>query len=186
MAERADPECSGFKVGSQYRDNFIDRYTWANNYIYGIVLDIPTGMGWGTSLLTNADRIIGIDRDKEAIDKAISLYSSSHITFLRGLMQDIPIKDNSIDSIVCLEGYEHICRDDQFILINELFRVIKSKGTIVMSIPVSDRTGKQSGNEFHLHEPTMIEVDESIKDKFIIQERTVVNDNAKYRMCPRW
>ncbi len=73
MAERAHPEDPGFKdkmLGlkeNRYKKKLYDRYKFCNNFINGkSVLDIPCGVGWGTSLLKKAKSIIGIDISSEA------------------------------------------------------------------------------------------------------------------------
>ena len=131
--------------------------------MYGTVLDIPTGMGWGASLLTNAENIIGIDIDEKAIEKASSLYSN--LLLITGDMTQIPIRDNVFDTIICNEGYEHIVRKDQFSLMSELRRVIKSNGILLMAIP---EKGHSNNNPFHLYEPTIEEVKDTLKNKFRI------------------
>ena len=58
MAERAHPEHKGFKdkffglFKNKYKQNLYKRYLFCNDYISNkIVLDVPCGTGWGTSLL---------------------------------------------------------------------------------------------------------------------------------------
>ena len=98
MSERAHPEDPGFHEGSPYRENLYKRYTFANTYTKGKdVLDVPCGVGWGTSLLS-AKCVAGIDISKEAVDYAKKHYLG--IDFLVGNMANIHFKDKRIDVLV--------------------------------------------------------------------------------------
>ena len=161
MIERADPNNTMYKIGTQPERALINRYKWANKFARGVTIDIPVGMGWGASTLSNADSLIGIDISEEAIDRGRELYPE--IDFVHGDMLNIPLGDNVADTIVCLEGYEHLDKEDQPVLINELYRVIKYGGTLLMTIPLKRAV---NDNPFHKHEPTWEEVMSSIDGKF--------------------
>jgi len=49
----------------------------------------------------------------------------------------IPLKNNSVDLVLCLDVIEHICDDRA--LIKEITRVLKEEGFLVISTPVADR-----------------------------------------------
>ena len=107
MAERADPRIEGFKEGSIYRDCLFERYEFCNKYIKDkIIMDIPCGVGWGTSLLKGANELIGVDISEEALSFAKETYKE--IEFKQGSMTSIPSENLSIEVLICLEGYEHI------------------------------------------------------------------------------
>ena len=164
MSERAHPEDPGFHEGSPYRENLYKRYTFANVYTKGKnVLDVPCGVGWGTSLL-NARSVTGIDISKEAVDYAKKHYPG--IDFLVGNMANIPLPDKSIDVAVCLEGYEHVTRDVGIRFLNETVRILRKDGLLVMSCPVILPGGRHSGNPYHLYEPTAEEIEKILDNKF--------------------
>src|SRR4030042_3275907 len=113
MAERAHPDLNGFKdklfglIKSPYKKNLYSRYEFCNKYIKNkVVLDIPCGMGWGTSLLKGYKSLFGVDIGKEAIKEAKNRYPG--MNFKVGSMINIEFKDSFFDVIVCLEGLEHI------------------------------------------------------------------------------
>jgi len=177
--ERADPDIKGYEIGSISRNNLINRYKWVNTFVKGITLDIPAGMGWGTSLLTNASVLIGIDNSEEGIKRGRELYSN--LILCKGNMLEIPLRDDSIDTIVCCEGYEHITRKNQFKLIRELYRVIKATGDLLMTIPPKGHSGGR--NEYHLYEPTIEEIEETLIGKFKTIEMIETNV-LRYRLQP--
>lgn len=153
MTERADPRDSGFREGSIYREKLFERYNFCNKYIKDkIVLDIPCGVGWGTSLLKGAKKIYGVDISQEAIDYGQKHYKD--IKFKIGNMVDIPFENNHFDIVICLEGYEHISRESQSDFLKEAKRVLKKKGLIIITTPLLGENGRSTGNPYHIHEPS--------------------------------
>lgn len=152
MAERAHPEDSGFQEGSIYRENLIKRYTFVNQYTKGKkVLDIPCGVGWGTSLI-DAKEVTGIDIAEEAI-----LYAREHypgMVFMLGDMCSIPVPPDSFDIVVCMEGFEHVSKETGVLFLPEVLRILKEDGVLVISCPVLLPGDVHSGNPYHLYEPT--------------------------------
>ena len=172
MAERAHPEHPGFQEGSPYRTNLFKRYTFANKFTEGkTVLDIPCGVGWGTSLLRAKHRI-GIDISADAIAYGRKHYPG--IDFLIGNMANIPLEDNSVDVVVCLEGFEHVSKAAGMQFLEEVVRVIKDKGLLVMTVPVILPGGKHSGNPYHLHEPALSDLKNILAHSFCTQSMEIV------------
>jgi radical SAM superfamily enzyme YgiQ (UPF0313 family)/glycosyltransferase involved in cell wall biosynthesis/2-polyprenyl-3-methyl-5-hydroxy-6-metoxy-1,4-benzoquinol methylase len=172
MAERAHPEDPSFQYGSPYRANLFKRYAFANKFTEGkTVLDIPCGVGWGTSLLSGKHRI-GIDICPNAV-----AYGKKHypgIDFSVGNMTTIPLDDNSVDVIICLEGFEHVSKADGMRFIEEAARVIKKNGLLVMTVPVILPGSKHSGNPYHLHEPTLSDLKHILAQMFCTQSMEIV------------
>ena len=172
MAERAHPEDPGFQEGSPYRVNLFRRYAFANKFTEGkMVLDIPCGVGWGTSLLKGKYKI-AIDNSADAI-----AYGKKHypgIDFLVGDMAGIPLKDNSVDVVVCLEGFEHVSKATGMQFLAEAVRVIKDDGLLIMTVPVILPGGKHSGNPYHLHEPSLSDLKNVLAQKFDTQSLEIV------------
>jgi len=165
--ERADPESAGYEEGTRRYKNVVNRYKWANNYVHGITIDMPTGMGWGASYITNADRLIGIDKSPHAIEKARRLYSG--IEFEVGDMLWTSFDSGFADAVICCEGYEHVARRDQFLLMEEIHRILKPGGVAILTVPISDNKGDHTGNEFHLYEPTLTEVQDTLGNFKVVE-----------------
>lgn len=168
MAERAHPDLPGFqnrvslrwRLGivpwitwkrSAYRAALKWRYRWAQPYCRGRdVLDVPCGMGWGTSMLRGCRSVTGLDRDQGAIEEARQRYGSL-ATFQVGDMTNIPFEDDRFDAVCCLEGIEHISREQGKSFLSESRRVLRERGLLFLSSPYS-ASGAHSGNPFHAHE----------------------------------
>ena len=172
--ERADPDTKGYEEGTRRRFNVIDRYSWANRFVSGMAVDMPCGMGWGASYITNAKAVIGIDNCPEAIKKGRILFPN--VIFVIGNMLDTELPQSEVDSLICCEGYEHVYRIDQFTLMSEIHRIVRPDGVVLLTVPFI-----KTQNQFHLYEPTLEEVEETLIDKFEIIELTKPNV-ARYRL----
>lgn len=173
MAERAHPEDPGFKdkyfglIKNKYKKNLIERYRFCNKYIQNKkVLEVPCGVGWGTSMLKEAREIHAVDISEEAISYAKINYKKKNITFELGDMTHLKYDDKCFDTVICLEGYEHVPKDVGISFLSEAARVLKKDGLLVMTIPLITM-GKHSGNPYHLYEPTLAELQELLADKFL-------------------
>lgn len=49
----------------------------------------------------------------------------------------IPLKDNSIDIVMCLDVVEHICENN--VLFKEINRILKRNGTLIFTTPIADK-----------------------------------------------
>ncbi len=87
------------------------------------ILDIPAGNG----LLSRQLREAGHETVCADINRAAADY------IYADLSQPLPFADAEFDTVLCLEGVEHIV--DSAALIGELCRVTKSGGRIIISLP---------------------------------------------------
>jgi ubiquinone/menaquinone biosynthesis C-methylase UbiE len=168
MAERAHPLEPGFqdrwvfrlrkgflpwisKVRSPYRAAFMWRYNWVSAYCFNKdVIDVPCGMGWGTSLIRGTRSLRGYDLSPDAIDEAKSLYRKK-ATFEVGDMAKLDLPDASVDVVSCLEGIEHVPVEVGQKFLAEAHRVLRPGGRLLISSPYC-RTAAHSGNPYHIHE----------------------------------
>lgn len=113
----------------------LHRYALASNLAKGKkVLDIACGEGYGSSLLANvADSVVGADISREAVEHASKKYIKGNLKFLHGSATEIPLESNSIDVVVSFETIEH--HDQHIRMLEELKRVLKTDGILIMSSP---------------------------------------------------
>ncbi len=137
----------------------VHRYRFASQFVAGMrVLDIASGSGYGSALLaTTARAVVGVDRDRRAIDFSIATYRRPNLSFLEGDCAKIPIADGSVDVVVSYETLEHV--EDQVELMSEIRRVLTSSGLLVMSTPDRVQYSEIPGycNPFHVHELSRLE-----------------------------
>ncbi|MEW6169992.1 MAG: class I SAM-dependent methyltransferase [Candidatus Omnitrophota bacterium] len=103
-----------------------------------IVLDAGCGQGIVTlGLARKGVRAIGIDSSIERIreDRGFSktLELSDRPYFIVSDLRNLALRDNSIDAIISLDVLEYIKED--YLAIKEFFRVIKSAGRLLISLP---------------------------------------------------
>ncbi len=191
MAERAHPEDAGFQdrwfglKKNKYRQKLVERYELCNPHVAGKrVLDIPCGTGWGTSLLKGCTRVIGVDISSEAVDYAREHYQEpGSFEFELGDMSKIPVGDDSVDVVLCLEGFEHVEKTIAAAFLEECRRVLPVGGLLIMTCPVLDETGQDTGNPYHVYEYPEEELIDILNRSFRVQklERMQGPDGPEYR-----
>jgi len=134
----------------------LHRYHAAKELIKGkVVLDIACGEGYGADILSvNAEKVFGVDIDADTIEHAKNTYKKENIDFIKGSTDSIPLPDDSVDVVISYETIEHIDEESQKRFLNEIKRVLKKDGLLIISTPdkinYSDRYAHT--NEFHLKE----------------------------------
>lgn len=100
------------------------------------IIDLGCGTGYCLFLLSSLSlklHLIGFDNDIKAMGEAKTLLKSRNIKFIVGDLHKMPFKDTSFDKAVASEVLEHVEDDDR--VLKEAFRILKSKGTLVISAP---------------------------------------------------
>ncbi len=86
----------------------IERYMYVRQFVYGRVLDIACGVGYGSYLLSkNPDvkKLTGIDKSEKAINNACRYFKTKNIEFAVGSPETVTEK---FDVLVTLETIEHL------------------------------------------------------------------------------
>lgn len=145
--ERMVPE---YHSGSLIYAEHMVRYISTEPFIKKkTVLDIACGSGYGSFIMSkSATKVIGVDNDKTSIDYAKEKYRSSNIEYRVGDAVNIPLENESIDTVVSFETIEHVKDYQQFL--REIRRVLKPDGIVLISTP--NELEFSEGNEFHQHE----------------------------------
>lgn len=97
----------------------------------GKLLDIGCGNSPYEHLISKNCEYIGIDIEGQREFK----YDNKKISYFDGT--NIPMPDESVNTIMCTEVLEHVARPEK--LIKEMFRVLENNGSIIISIPWSAR-----------------------------------------------
>jgi ubiquinone/menaquinone biosynthesis C-methylase UbiE len=200
-SERSHPKNPGFKTQwtlrwrkkiipwisrtrSPYRESLFWRYKWVRKHCQGRdVLDVPCGMGWGTSMLKGCRSLVGVDICPEAIQEAKERYGK-RADFMIGDMSSLKFPDTSFDVVCCLEGIEHVQCSTARKFMREAHRVLRDQGMLFLSSPYSELGN--SRNEYHIHEYPPEEIKELIEKYFQIEEvkiREVDTIEVRYFRC---
>lgn len=145
------------------------RYRLCRPYVSGRrVLDVPCGNGMGFPLLRDAEYVVGVDFSVEAANFAVSHFGGR---VGAADMTRLPFRAGSFETVVCLEGIEHVDRSSGLKLLSEAARVIQPGGWFVLSCPVLRRDRLHSGNEFHFYEWQGEELLEAVDSLFKVSEK---------------
>ena len=119
-------------------------WTWVTSffseYVYSadkdtkekLVLDIGCGGGRNIKTYQNDNvKIIGLDNSKEFIK--ICLEQNLNVVFSD--MTKLPFTDNHFDNLISIASFHHLTNnEDRIKAIQEMSRVLKPNGTVIMSI----------------------------------------------------
>lgn len=148
------------------------RYMSVRNLVKDkVVLDAACGEGYGSNIIASVARdVTGLDIDRTTIDQAKVIYDKKdNLHFMQGSIEDIPLENESVDVVVSFETIEHVSEQIQHSFLNEIARVLKKDGILVMSTPnkriYSDLYGYK--NEFHVKEFYHNEFLSFLHEKFI-------------------
>jgi len=100
------------------------------------VLDIGVGYGFELEELHKKFPhllLAGIDLSAEAIRNIKQKFNGD---FRVGSAENLPWNDNSFDTVLLLETLEHIPSTNTFTVLNEVQRVLKNEGALLVSVPL--------------------------------------------------
>lgn len=133
------------------------------------VLDAACGEGYGSNILAQyATSVVGIDVSNEAVQYAQEHYEKENLKYICASIENIPLKDHSVDVVVSFETIEHVNAQVQEKFLQEIKRVLKPDGILIMSSP-DKRTYsdlRNYNNEYHIHEMYKNEFEELLKSYF--------------------
>ena len=102
----------------------------SKRYIKGVCLDIGSGNSpYKKYLINQIDEYIAVD--KQETHK--HMFSNSKEKFKDADIKNLPFKDNYADTILLTQVLEHI--DDPFKALDEVYRVLKKDGILILSVP---------------------------------------------------
>ncbi len=156
-------------MGGRIAAEHLARYAFATQFIRGkAVLDIASGEGYGTAIMAEkAKNIIGMDLAANAIAYAKRKYAKiRNVQFEVGDLAHLPFDTDTFDVIVCFETVEHV--DDPIAAINELQRVLKSNGLLIISTPNKENYSNRFNydNPYHLKELAFSEFQDALNNTF--------------------
>lgn len=170
IVERIEPDTLSWKL---YSGDHLQRYKFFMPYYKDkVVLDAACGSGYGTNIIANAQakKVVGIDIDKETIQKNISRYNNSKIVFYSIPCEEIDTLEDTFDVVVSFETIEHLHNPEIFL--EKVKSKLKNNGFFICSTPNTLRFSQSiSGrkNDYHIHELSFEEF------KFLFEKHFIIN-----------
>lgn len=132
------------------------RYKLATQYAQNkVVLDIGCGGGYGSSkfIHSGAKKVYGVDVIANSIKYCQAHHRHPNLFFKQGDIIRLDFDDNYFDLICAFEVIEHIKNYRE--AVNELRRVLKPRGLLIISTPnkaIYSPGSKKPFHPFHYHE----------------------------------
>jgi SAM-dependent methyltransferase len=125
------------------------RYRFALPHCAGKrVLDAACGVGYGSAILAEqAETVLGLDVDEDAIAYARTRYPASNLEFRVADLLHPGLDDASFDVVVSFETLEHLTDRDAFL--GHVARALRTGGLFVVSTPRAEQTTDAPANPYH-------------------------------------
>jgi SAM-dependent methyltransferase/chromosome segregation ATPase len=125
----------------------LPRYLYLEELVAGrTIVEIGCGLGVGCDFLREqgASRVVGIDRDEALLERARKRYSREGVEFQRWVAwRGLPVGDASCDLIVVPEAKAWLA---ELGFLEDMRRVLKPEGNLVVAVPSADRPGSASSD----------------------------------------
>lgn len=117
------------------------------------VLHVGCNAGTTTYHLTELlpSRLAGVDVNLEAVAEAAKLLP--HADIRGSSAHDLPFTDDSFDTIILFDVFEHLYHEDKSVAVGEFIRVLKHQGHILISVPRAIRGSKAEKEKTNAFDP---------------------------------
>lgn len=114
-------------------------YMFAQKHLSNIsLLEIGCGTGYGTDHLSQfSESMVAMDIWKEGISNCHARYKKKNLSFILADGLKLPFRDQSFDAAVSFQVIEHIDPKQCLNYLSEVERVLKRKGTFIVTTPNS-------------------------------------------------
>src|SRR5437763_382566 len=130
-------------------------YGLALRWAGGTVLDVGSGEGYGSSMLSGSARVVAMELDPDA-----AAHSARRYPNIRGLRADacrLPFRPSSVHTVLAMQVLEHLRCPERFV--EEARAVVEPGGALVLSTPNRETfSPRGTVNPFHTHEYTASEL----------------------------
>jgi len=119
----------------------------------GEILDIASGAGQFIDVLVGSlgswEHITGLDLSEEIMQEASQKFVGDQFSFVTGSAMDLPFEPGSFDMVCMSKGLHHV--PDPAAALNEMLRVVKQDGYLVVSEMYSDglNAAQESQKSYH-------------------------------------
>lgn len=154
--EQALPGMHKYQQNGWYKYMF-GRYLFSLKFIKDKhVLDTACGFGWGSYLIADYPKhLISIDIDEKSLNFAKTNWKFNQIDFRKMSVLELSKLETKIDVVLSYEVIEHLKYTDGEIYIEEVSKILNSKGVFILSsyFPDYEEDARiaEEKNEYHPH-----------------------------------
>jgi SAM-dependent methyltransferase len=149
-----------------------------------VVLEAGCGEGYGADVLAeSAHAVVGLDYDQLTSVHARTCYPQ--VQMLRADLQHLPLRDNSVGVVACLQVIEHLW--DQPGFLRECARVLGPAGTLLLSTPnrLTFSPGGAALNPFHTRELSAADLADLLSPRFVVSRMLGLRHGRRLRRFER-
>jgi len=103
------------------------------------ILDVGCAEGFVINNLAKASLVVGLDTSMISLLVAKQKVNHPNMDFICAEAASLPLREASFDKAAMLEVLEHLPREAQKKVCQEVDRILKEKGIVVISIPYKER-----------------------------------------------
>ncbi|MCR3760581.1 methyltransferase domain-containing protein [Clostridium felsineum] len=132
----------------------IERYKFALKFIKSTdeILEAASGFGYGAAYFKDkCKKVYALDLSPRNIEFSKAAYDFENINFIEGDVTKLPFEDNKFDVYTSFETLEHLPIDSIKDYFEEVIRVLKRDGVMIISTP-NGEARKSVNNPFHIKE----------------------------------
>jgi 2-polyprenyl-3-methyl-5-hydroxy-6-metoxy-1,4-benzoquinol methylase len=117
----------------------LSRYLFVAQFVRGLVLDVGCGSSYGISIINRVAKglndVVGLDIDIDLLRYGKSLYNVDGLILADARF--LPFKQQTFDSIICLELIEHLPKIGQIKLCQDLYNALKKMVSYSFPHPIN-------------------------------------------------
>jgi len=125
------PDFHRFKVTNRFIKSYLEHV--------GYTLDVGCNTGYYLNNIIKSDARFGVDLSRSILKQA-----KVKANFICAVGEHLPFKDDTFTSVLCLELIEHVLNPE--LLIEEIARVMRPSGILLLSTPVKSTSKDFTGS----------------------------------------
>lgn len=137
------------------------------------ILDAGCGTGLLAKKLEKIGSVVAVDYQSEAYKFA----KKRKVNVIQASIINLPFKNNTFDLITCIDVIYHQSIKDDNLAFNELYRVLKKNGLLIIRVPAIKWLIRSTDQFVHTRQRySLLELTTKLKKaKFLVQKATYIN-----------